>query len=800
MARKKDLNLEQRLVLHAWMNGLFGYGSTRELLDDLKWADEGFDGEGRSGVLYRLRSRSGRLKLPLEDLERYDANVRGHLDAINHHRAEPITLRYFQQLAALYTELFLDRRFSDPEALVADLNRFAGRLEEPTVFEEGDLNKLAFWMAIGSGKTLLMHLNYLQFLHYNRDPLDNVLLITPNEGLTEQHLEEMRRSGIPCGRFSARESGLGFAADDVVRVLEITKLKEEKKGGGVSVDVSSFEGRNLILVDEGHKGAAGGDDAKAAKAWRPLRNRLAEEGFTFEYSATFGQAVQASKSEELATEYGKAILFDYSYRHFYEDDYGKDFRVLNLKQQTDEYTDLLLLGNLLSFYQQCRYYNEHHDELEPYNLEPPLWVFVGSSVTKERGDVYTVTRFLGRFLKNEYGWSVDTIERLLRGGTGLQDGDGRDAFTGRFEYLEGRGEEAREVFEGVLWEVFHAGAGGALHVADIKGSEGELGLKVAGAEKYFGLIFIGDTSRFKKSLDDEVPGVVVEDDAFTGSLFGEIENEDSQVNVLIGAKKFIEGWSSWRVSNMGLLNIGKSEGSQIIQLFGRGVRLKGRNLSLKRSSASVLTEDHPEHIDLLETLNIFAVQANYMAEFRKYLEREGVDPEGYEEIPFPIRREQDFLDEGLLYPGVPEGREFAGNVRFVLHEKEDVKVSLDLSAKVESTRMGNGGVSTATAKAGEERRIEPRYLSMLDWTTIHQDLLEYKKSKSYDNLLIPPDVPKRILEKEDPAPVYSLVADDALFEPEGFGTRYSLSSRSTWTDSTSPTRSAGTQRTWSSTN
>lgn len=80
MARKKDLNLEQRLVLHAWMNGLFGYGSTRELLDDLKWADEGFDGEGRSGVLYRLRSRSGRLKLPLEDLERYDANVRGHLD------------------------------------------------------------------------------------------------------------------------------------------------------------------------------------------------------------------------------------------------------------------------------------------------------------------------------------------------------------------------------------------------------------------------------------------------------------------------------------------------------------------------------------------------------------------------------------------------------------------------------------------------------------------------------------------------------------------------------------------------
>ncbi len=772
MATKKDLNLEKRLVLHAWINSLFGYGSTRELLDDLKWSDEGFDGEGRSGVLYRLRSRSNKLKLPLEDLERYDANVRAHLEAINRHRAEPITLRYFQQLAALYTELFLDRRFSAPEALVTDLNRFAGRLEEPTSFEERDLDKLAFWMATGSGKTLIMHLNYLQFLHYNEKanagPLDNVLLITPNEGLTGQHLEELRRSGIPCGRFSAGESGLGFAADDVVRVVEITKLKEEKKGGGVSVDVGSFEGRNLILVDEGHKGAAGGDDAKAAKAWRPLRNRLAEEGFTFEYSATFGQAVQASKSEELAAEYGKAILFDYSYRHFYEDGYGKDFRVLNLRQQTDEYTDLLLLGNLLSFYQQRRYYNERRDDLVSYNLEPPLWVFVGSSVTKERGDVYTVTRFLQRFLQNENGWSVENIVRLLEGGTGLQDGDGRDAFAGRFDYLKGRNEEAREVFESVLREVFHAGAGGALHVADIKGSEGELGLKVSGAEKYFGLIFIGDTSRFKKALGDEVPGVVVEDDAFTGSLFGDIENGDSQVNVLVGAKKFIEGWSSWRISNMGLLNIGKSEGSQIIQLFGRGVRLKGRDFSLKRSSASTVVEETPEHLDLLETLNIFAVQANYMAEFKKYLEREGVDPEGYEEIPFPIHREEAFLVEGLLYPAVPEGREFTGNVRFSLHENEEVKVSLDLSAKVESTRMGNGGVSTATAKAGRERSIRERHLSMLDWAGIHQDLLEYKESKGYDNLLVPPNAPKRILEKNDPAPVYTLVADDALFEPADF--------------------------------
>ncbi len=85
----------------------------------------------------------------------------------------------------------------------------------------------------------------------------------------------------------------------------------------------------------------------------------------------------------------------------------------------------------------------------------------------------------------------------------------------------------------------------------------------------------------------------------------------------------MEGWNSWRVSNMGLLNIGRSEGSEIIQLFGRGVRLRGLGLSLKRSSA--LDGKHPEHIKLLETLNIFAVRANYMAQFRDYLEREGIE-------------------------------------------------------------------------------------------------------------------------------------------------------------------------------
>lgn len=113
---------------------------------------------------------------------------------------------------------------------------------------------------------------------------------------------------------------------------------------------------------------------------------------------------------------------------------------------------------------------------------------------------------------------------------------------------------------------------------------------------------------------------------FSGSLFHGINTPTSPVNLLIGSKKFTEGWNSWRVSTMGLMNVGQTEGSQIIQLFGRGVRLKGYNSSLKRSSKVQLPDEvqRPSHIGVLETLSIFGIRADYMAQFRDFLEEEGL--------------------------------------------------------------------------------------------------------------------------------------------------------------------------------
>jgi len=302
-------------------------------------------------------------------------------------------------------------------------------------------------------------------------------------------------------------------------------------------------------------------------------------------------------------------------------------------------------------------------------------------------------------------------------------------------------------------------------MCDIRGRAGELGLKVSGAEDYFGLIYIGDTATFKGLVAEDDAGIVVEEDVVSESLFEAINQPDTTINILIGAKKFMEGWNSWRVSNMGLLNIGRSEGSEIIQLFGRGVRLRGLGFSLRRSSA--IDGEHPEHIRLLETLNIFAVRANYMAQFRDYLEREGVETLGQVELSLAIRPNKDFLGKGLLMPRVSEGRQFAAECDILLAPDKAARVSVDMSLKVESMRSTAAGVATVAMKAGQQQVVPPESLDLIDWEAVYIDLLEFKEEKGFTNLVIQPDTPTRIITAAEPR-LYTLTADEATVKPTSF--------------------------------
>ncbi len=201
---------------------------------------------------------------------------------------------------------------------------------------------------------------------------------------------------------------------------------------------------------------------------------------------------------------------------------------------------------------------------------------------------------------------------------------GRNLFAGRFAYLNTCGLSPAQVFDETLATLFNAPGGGQLYVENLKGATGEVALRLGAENEPFGVINVGDDAKLVKLCEEN--GLATGEREFSGSLFHEINKPHSTVNLLIGSKKFTEGWSSWRVSTMGLMNVGKGEGAQIIQLFGRGVRLKGYDLSLKRSGKTDLPEgvERPKHIGVLETLGIFGIHADYMAQFRDFLEEEGL--------------------------------------------------------------------------------------------------------------------------------------------------------------------------------
>jgi superfamily II DNA or RNA helicase len=723
------MNIEKYLILNKYLLSLFGVNDIRDLLNELKNKSEGTDSDGRSYFVNALRGIK-EIEISEDTLLIYDSNIQSYVKKISYRR-EPISLKYFQYLAVLFTEIFLDNLKNRKWEFLYDLNEFVKNYEHEEVkdliseFNENDLKKLAFWMATGSGKTLIAHINYYQFFHYNLFSPTNILFITPNEGLSKQHFEELQKSGIPCQLYAGSLNS-GLKNENEVLVIEMTKFVEEKKGGGITLPVNVFEGRNLVFVDEGHKGRRSEE-----QKWARLRDKLAENGFVFEYSATFGQ-ILSEKNEETLREYAKSIVFDYSYKYFYLDGYGKDFSVLNVKQakiSEQEFQESMFVANLLSFYEQILSYEENNRLAREHNLEKPLWIFVGTTVTgkEEESDVVQIVEFINKVIKDE-GWVSKWAHDILNGNTKLKDEDNRDVFISKFEYLRSRGVDFNDLYRKVF------GGKGSLRVYELKNAEGELGIKIS-ENDYFGVINIGDISGFKKQLEKK--GISVEQDAVSGSLFDEIKKENSKINLLIGAKKFIEGWDTWRVSSMGLLNIGTGQGPQIIQLFGRGVRLKGKGMSLKRSEENT-------SVRCLETLNIYGIKADYLSRFLEAIRKEEVE---FETIEIPVKPQHEEKWETLYAVSKDKNKKFEEEeiLRLEIDDTVLSRVEIDLTPKVsvylaKERKEERGEVVGIKAKE-IKTEVEPLTITedkidLLDLERIWQEICEFKVAKGYWNLVL----------------------------------------------------------------
>lgn len=799
MSKKtKKRSFHKELVLNQWMMSHFISGELSVLKARLgEDRHEGINDDGQTHFFYELQTSLFDDLISLSDLRRYDLNIVKHWQEITHQRNKDectvLNMKYFQYLSLLFTEIYLDKYFNQRESMLTGLNQQMESYNKQQdsehqfqPFDTDELNKLAFWNATGSGKTLLLHVNLKQYLHYfqsnNRNAYpDNIILLTPNEGLSRQHLDELHLSGFSF--YQLFDKNKSHQAN-TIQIIDINKLGDVM--GEKTVAVEAFEGNNLVLIDEGHRGTG-----TAAGAWMSRRESLTRGGFAFEYSATFGQAVakgltvdkaeqdiqktkaklsfgkadlkkldeqqkaaltlnsdEKRKARTLATRevYAKSILFDYSYKYFYEDGYGKESLILNLKD--DDYTPDIsrqyFTACLLSFYQQQYLWHKNRQQLTEFNIEKPLWVFVGNTVSGEDSDILSVLKFLSSFLNDEAQTKI-WLKDLLANTARLLDAKGNNIFNNRFTPLMQLNVD--EVYSDILQKLFNTTSRQRLKIVNIKNSKGELALKVGEAQP-FGLINIGDDADLFKETGkiENSQFFDTETDDFGQSQFHQINKKDSQCHVLIGSRKFTEGWSSWRVSTMGLLNMGKGEGSQIIQLFGRGVRLKGKDYSLKRTRTKPTKQTEGLHLERLETLNIFGVNAGYMAQFKDYLKEEGIATSD-EIIELDFKTKSNFPSNALKTLQLKDGykdnqingfkrqrfpslykipEEFVGKIK-------QPTIELDLYPKLEaiSTKV------TTTKTTSDNRhkgKISTDVMALFDFDRIYLEVQEFKQLRSWSNL------------------------------------------------------------------
>ena len=785
MAKKKtssQFGFESHLVLFRYFLGEIGVTELQTLGARLNNVEsEGVDESGNT-YFFRHIAHIAKIKgcaISQDLLREYDERICRYVRQIGAHRGG-LYLKYFQYVALLFTEMYLDRYFSDREAFCNSLNDFIVSENQRTLYAlniepytEHTMNKLAYMCATGSGKTLIMHINILQYLFYmNRAKrlnsnigINKIILLAPNEGMSRQHLEELTLSDINANIFNKSDGGVATQNSDVM-IIDMNKLKEEGKVKTVSVD--SFERNNLVLVDEAHRGMSSSDGV-----WYDYRTRLSEEGFAFEYSATFKQALNANSTKaadrRMWGEYGKSIIIDYSYKYFYGDGYGKDYRIYNLKSGVDVmHRHLYLVGCLMSFFQQVLFAKKRKAEIAPFNIENPLLIFVGNRVTAttsdaELSDVQEVLAFLDRFVRNKPE-SVKCINQVLREDSGLIDKHGRDLFTHDFLTLfelYGNDINAAEIFDAIMHEVFNSDSNSdepRLHIEAIKQVQGEIAMKIGEYGDYFGVINIGDTAKLVKACSEM--GIVAKSDEFIStSLFRSINDADSKVRILIGSRKFTEGWNSWRVSTMGLINFAKGEGSQAIQLFGRGVRLKGYGKRLKRSTrlddGSI---NSPRGMQCVETLTIFGVKAQYMEDFKGFLEQEGAPTnDDIIEVRLPVvSRYDEVTGKKLHVIKVKDGANFKRQARRLLLDvpQDDFLRYLVRSKSVIDCRSKIQAIESTGSLKMNIQAVETRFplpneaLDVIDYYRIFDELEQYKNEKAYYNISIDRNKLKPILRVE----------------------------------------------------
>jgi hypothetical protein len=155
------------------------------------------------------------------------------------------------------------------------------------------------------------------------------------------------------------------------------------------------------------------------------------------------------------------------------------------------------------------------------------------------------------------------------------------------------------------------------------------------------------------------------------------------------------------------------------------VRLKGYGYSLKRSSA-LFGDDAPEYLEKVETLNIFGIRADYMRQFKEYLEEEGLSKDD-DWLPFVLPVVKLPVDRRLKYP-----------------------VVVDWYPRVQAQQSSSRrGVTAEAAAKLENGWLTGEHLALLDLDAIYFELVRFKNERNLHNLNITRSVIESLLRRDD---------------------------------------------------
>ncbi|MGL2404808.1 DEAD/DEAH box helicase family protein [Helicobacter pylori] len=515
------------------------------------------------------------------------------------------------------------------------------KVENGCVKFENFINRLAFYMATGSGKTIVI-IKLVELLsvaiRMGLIPKKNIMFFSANEHLIKQfekEIEKYNRNKDYSKQIdfknlkSVKNKDFYHSPKDFFQKIALFYYRadlmndEESKENLLNYKDCWDNGENYVILDEAHKGN------KSESKRQAIFSLLSLKGFLFNFSATF------TEESDLIT-----AVYNLSVGEWVKLGYGKESVLLKkndlsafkeLKDLNDREKEIALLKALLLLGMQKRY------KVEGYFHDPLMLVFT-HSVNVENSDAEIFFKTLARVIENDDGSDFlkakdDLLEELKN--PEFLFSDGKD----QKDKIEVFKESLNDMdFKGLKEEVFYASSGHIEVIINPKNNQ-EIAFKLNTSDKIFCLIRIGDITEWIREKLKSVKVVSKNLSFKEESYFSQIDK--SSINILVGSRTFDTGWDSTRPSVILFLNIGLDDDAKklVKQSFGRGVRIESVKNQRQRLAYldidEAIKEDLKPNAAMLETL--FVIPTNHASleailKFQKESENGGENRGSWHEI------------------------------------------------------------------------------------------------------------------------------------------------------------------------